>query len=181
MYCPDPHFLSDAREHFVQRTWEMYLACALLDAGFALERPPPKGPDILTTVDGTKLWIEAVAPTAGEGPDAVPAPEKRGRMVGRVWSGSPLSDESLILRCASALTYKLAKWQEYVSEGTVAPTDRLAIAVGLGDIDEVFLSDTGIPMILKALFPIGPYYKTFPIGASGYRTAGAGTSTATRS
>jgi hypothetical protein len=39
-YCPDPHFLSDAREHFVQRTWEMYLACALLDAGFGLEKSP---------------------------------------------------------------------------------------------------------------------------------------------
>src|SRR5690242_5810593 len=47
-YCPDTHFLSDARVHFVQRTWEMYLACALMDAGFGLERPPPKGPDILT-------------------------------------------------------------------------------------------------------------------------------------
>ncbi len=103
-YCPDAHFLSDARKHFVQRTWEMYLACALMDVGFELSRPPPKGPDILTTLDGSRLWIEAVAPTAGDGPDAVPGREKRGRMVGRVWSGSPPSDESLILRCASALT-----------------------------------------------------------------------------
>jgi hypothetical protein len=163
-YCPDSHFLTDARKHFVQRTWEMYFACALLDAGFELERPPPKGPDILTTVDGSKLWIEAVAPTVGEGPDAVPGREKRGRMVGRVWSGSPPSDESLILRCASALTYKLTKWQEYVSQGAVAHTDRFAIAISLGDIDEAFLSDTGAPVIMKALFPIGPYYMAFPVG-----------------
>lgn len=163
-YCPDPHFLSDAREHFVQRTWEMYLACALLDVGFCLEKPPPKGPDILTTVDGARLWIEAVAPTPGDGPDAVPGREKRGHMVGRIWSGSPPSDESLILRCASALTYKLTKWQEYVSGGVVAPTDRLAIAICLGDIDEAFLSETGVPVILKALFPIGPYYMSFAVG-----------------
>jgi hypothetical protein len=63
-----------------------------------------------------------------------------------------------------ALTYKLKKWQQYVLEGVVTSTDRLAIAVSLGDIDEAFLSDTGVPLILKALFPIGPYYMSFPVG-----------------
>ena len=35
-YCPDLHFLSDARSHFAQRTWELYLASVLLDAGITL-------------------------------------------------------------------------------------------------------------------------------------------------
>src|SRR4051812_43437742 len=42
-YCPDTHYLTDARAHFVARTWEMYLACAMLDAGLKLARPPAKG------------------------------------------------------------------------------------------------------------------------------------------
>ena len=109
----------------------------------------------------------------GPGPDAVPGRGKRGRMVGRVWSGSPPSDESLILRCASTLTYKLTKRQEYVSQGAVAPTDRFAIAISLGDIDEAFLSDTGVPVIMKALFPIGPYCLAFPVGRPDVEPQGA--------
>ena len=34
----DPHFREDARTHFLQRFWEMYLAVALLEHGFDLQR-----------------------------------------------------------------------------------------------------------------------------------------------
>lgn len=113
-YCPDAHFLSDARSHFVARTWEMYIACTLLDAGFKLDRPPETGPDIATWVDGRRLWIEAVAPASGAGADAVPGRDGRGSKQGNVWLGHMPSEDSLILRCASVLVTKRTKLAEYV-------------------------------------------------------------------
>src|SRR5689334_10605510 len=74
-YCADDlsHFVSDARASFNQRTWELRLACTMLDKGFELRKPPKDGPDICAIADGKPLWIEATAPRPGTGPDAPPA------------------------------------------------------------------------------------------------------------
>lgn len=72
-YCPDRHFLMEARRAFHARTWEMYLAVTLLQHGFELERAPPAGPDILFTLGGRRVWVEAVTAERGTGPDAVEA------------------------------------------------------------------------------------------------------------
>ena len=77
-YCPDEHFLMDARTHFVAHTWEMYLATALLKGGVRLRKPPRKGPDILIDVAPRRIWIEAIAMEPGDGDDAVPGRDRRG-------------------------------------------------------------------------------------------------------
>ena len=41
----DPHFREDARHHFLQRFWEMYLAVTLLEQGFDLHRHGNEGPE----------------------------------------------------------------------------------------------------------------------------------------
>jgi hypothetical protein len=38
-----------------------------------------------------------------------------------------------------------------VLQRVVGPTDRFAVALSLGDIDEAFLSDTGVPVINKGI------------------------------
>src|SRR5438477_10957110 len=46
-YCPDANFLTEARSHFVERTWEMRLACVFLERGFPLlVRSGIAGPDL---------------------------------------------------------------------------------------------------------------------------------------
>lgn len=166
-YCPDAHFLSDARCNFFERWWEMYVACTLLDAGFKLERPPPKGPDILTRVNGTRLWIEAVAPGAGKGADAVPDRDRRGSRRASGWIGHAPSQESLILRCASVLVTKRAKLAEYVAERIVAPEDAVVIAVTLGGVRDAIVSSPELPIMVKAVFGRGKFFVAVSVDGSG--------------
>lgn len=166
-YCPDKHFRSHARVNFIARTWELYIGCTLLEAGFKLERPPAKGPDIATWVNGTRLWIEAVAPDSGSGADAVPGRDRRGRQQGSIWHGHPPREESLILRCTSALSTKRSKLAEYTSAGIVAPGDALVIALTLGGIPDSDVSSPDLPLIIKALFGIGRFFVAVSVDGSG--------------
>src|SRR5262245_28428217 len=67
----DRHFREDARDHFLQRFWEMYLGVTLLDRGFDLQRHGDEGPEFYAVVAGRRMWFEAMAPGPGEGPDRV--------------------------------------------------------------------------------------------------------------
>jgi len=73
VYAPyaDRHFREDARKHFLQRYWEMYLAVALKDAGFTPVKLTDKGPEFFIEIDGRRVWVEAIAPGGGQGPDKV--------------------------------------------------------------------------------------------------------------
>ena len=51
----DPHFREDARHQFLQRFWEMYLACALLERGFNLERVGHEGPEFFFLCEGRRV------------------------------------------------------------------------------------------------------------------------------
>jgi hypothetical protein len=148
-FCPDTHFLEDARAHFVSRSWEMYLAIALLRNGFGLQKPPPTGPDLLTTIEHTRMWVEAVAGLEGEGPDRVPNRDARGDRKGSMWQGHPPSDEVLILRCAAALSAKLAKLQAYQAAGVVDRTDACIVAVTLGGILDADVASPELPIGVK--------------------------------
>jgi hypothetical protein len=66
----DRHFLLESRKNFKQRIWEMYLTCSLIAKGFSITSDD-KGPDIRILKEGVVIWIEAVAPKAGTGNDAV--------------------------------------------------------------------------------------------------------------
>lgn len=166
-YCPDAHFLTDARCNFVARTWEMYIACTLLDAGFKLDRAPASGPDIATWVNGRRLWIEAVAPDSGAGADAVPGRDRRGSKQGDIWMGHAPREENLILRCTTGLVTKRAKLAEYAAAGIVAPDDPLVIAVTLGGVEDSDITSPDLPIIVKALFGIGEFYAAVSIDGSG--------------
>jgi hypothetical protein len=52
----DDEFRVEAKA-FVERVWEMRLACTLLEHGYPLEKPPPEGaPDVLCPLDEGRVW-----------------------------------------------------------------------------------------------------------------------------
>jgi hypothetical protein len=166
-YCPDPHFLSDAAAHFTQRTWEMYLACLMLDKGFPLIRPPSDGPDICIDLK-PRIWIEAIAVGAGNGPDYVRGPRERivvapdpacaADEFSSTWARDVPSEESVILRCTSAMAAKNESRAADIAKGVVKEEDAYIVAVSLAEIDDAFFHfsyDFDWPVLLQALFGIG--------------------------
>ncbi len=69
----DWQFLDRFPFEFHQRWFEMYTAAALKRAGLELQGADA-GPDIQTSIDGQRVWVECVCPTGGDSgrPDSVP-------------------------------------------------------------------------------------------------------------
>ena len=65
----DAGFVDLIAANFRQRFWEMYLASALNSLGNELESAD-EGPDLKITNLKKTTWVEAIAPTAGAGPEA---------------------------------------------------------------------------------------------------------------
>src|SRR5208282_1945429 len=80
IYAPyaDKHFLSDATLHFQQRFWEMYLGCTFLAHNFVINRGGDKGPEFFLSRMSQNIWVEAIAPGPGDGPDAYALPRQQG-------------------------------------------------------------------------------------------------------
>lgn len=147
----DSDLRHDARRDFHQRWWELYLAYALLSNGITLlsrqHRPLiKKGPDLFATVEGKKIWIEAVTASAGSGPDAVPE-----RVPGVV---AEVPDDQIKLRLQSALSSKLRKYHQYRSKGWISEGEGYVVAVNAGRIPRAGLERT-VPRIVACVFPIG--------------------------
>jgi hypothetical protein len=160
-YCPDRNFLTEARKHFIQRTWEMHLACVLMDHGAALRRAAPTGPDIRIDSD-PPIWIEAIAVTAGEKIDRVRSREERRYKESpahpMAWAGYLPSENGMILRFTSALSEKRRKFAGYRQLGIVGENDVCIVAISFAAIDDAFylIDYPPIPIFIKALFEIGP-------------------------
>jgi hypothetical protein len=175
-YCADRHFVSEARHHFVSRTWEMYVASVLLRSEFSLQRPGPNEPDV-AIVRGAEptIWIECVAPGCGNGPDAVRDREHRGVWQDgthpgiRWWDGRIPTDESLILRCNGALREKATKWKTWRTSTSANDKSPFVIAISLAAVPDSDMTEPPLPIIVKALFALGPQvaYRHVSIGDNG--------------
>ena len=174
-YCPDAHFEREIREQFHQRAWEAYLACLLLDGGHELRKTRSKGPDLC--IEGeTPAWIEAIAVEPGVSDDKVKNQEERRdtntSQIEGVWTGELLSEQSLILRCTSAMALKSQKFKEYKSQGIVGCNDICLVAISLGKLEGVslFFSTRPESIFLKAFFGIGEEYVAYtPHSGGGIR------------
>jgi hypothetical protein len=150
--CADDDFLVQIKENFHSRFWEMYLTCALRhhrdSRGYTIACPKP-GPDLLMEHNSQRIWIEAVAVTAGEPgkPDSLVAPPKD--------SAYQVPDEKIILRYASAIDEKFRKYLHYREKGPVAQDDSYVVAINSADQPWAW-ADPEIPRILKAVFSLGP-------------------------
>jgi len=148
VYAPyaDRHFREDARKHFLQRYWEMYLAVALKDAGFTPVKLTDKGPEFFIEIDGRRVWVEAIAPGGGQGPDKV--------------SEFPLEEafnvptEQVLLRYTSALAEKHAKYRRDVEKGIVGPSDGYVLAINCREIPHARFGSV-IPYVVQAFLPFG--------------------------
>ncbi len=130
----------------------MYLACVLLDQQrFELQlKTREKGPDICLKAKDTKVWIEAVAPSGGDGPDAVVQPKLE---VGQIqWFTPP--EEKIILRYLNAIFTKHSRYNTYCEDGIVKKGEPYIIAVN-GRRVPYSKADDDIPYIIKAILPFG--------------------------
>lgn len=144
----DPHFLHEIRIQFHQRFWEMYLTVTFLDRGYKLHRLKGGGPEFGIDIEGKRYWFDAIAPTGGEGADAVPRLEY-GRPV-----ASRVPQEQIILRIIGALAAKRAKWQKDLVAGRVKDRDGFIVAMNDRSIRWAFLG-AEMPYVAKGLYGFG--------------------------
>jgi hypothetical protein len=148
----DPHFRQDARNHFLERFWEMYLAVALCERGFQLKPAGGKGPEFYFMHQGREVWVEAVAPGPGEGDDRVP-----GHSYGKFEDGLKVestAEEKILLRFTNALDSKKRKYCIDLEKGIIAPDDLYIIAINSRGIPEGWDVDI-MPYFVKAFLGLG--------------------------
>lgn len=155
----DDHFKEEISRQFHRRFWEMYLACVLMDHDHKLlpgkdknKKKNGKGPDICIEDGNCRIWIEAIAPGRGEGPDAVPLP--------KLGLADYVPDEKIILRLRSAIEDKSKKYAGYIEDGILAQNESCVIAVN-GWLVPSSSADFRAPFIFQAVLPIGPPYISF--------------------
>lgn len=145
----DDQFLAEVPRRFHARYWEMYLGVTIMDCGYEIVAPKP-GPDLGITVDGHRVWFEAVTATAGaeENPEQVP-----GFVFGHM---QQVPNEQMILRYLSAISEKVLRQRpRWIEGGHVNAHDCLIVALNPKLIDhEIF--DTIPPRIVQVAYPVGP-------------------------
>ena len=142
----DPHFREDARNHFLERFWEMYLAVTLRERGFQLTRIGDKGPEFYFLHNGRKVWVEAVAPRPGEGKDRVPD-----YPYGQVYT---VPTEKILLRFTNALDEKRNKYIKALKDKIIEPIDIYLLAINSRSIPHAPFGNT-MPFFVQAFLPFG--------------------------
>ena len=146
-FCPfaDSKFDQDFRDDLIPRFWEMYLGTMFIQEKKKLQKVGDCGPDILIIEPGgNKIWVEAIAPAQGEGPDKVP------NMEGSGW----IPEEKVILRIRSAIEEKYQKYLFYLERGYILDTEPYVIAINSFKIEYAH-KDSDPSYIIQAVFPIG--------------------------
>lgn len=148
----DSNFRDEIACAFHQRYWEMYLGFGLLEAGLQLESNRTAGPDFKAVGHEGVVWIEATAPEAGTGADAVPE-----MVYGQM---QKVPDDRIILRLRGAIEEKYRKYHQYLESGQVSERDPYVIAIN-GRAVPHMESEGHPPKIVKTLYPIGSAFVSF--------------------
>jgi hypothetical protein len=155
-HLADPHSREDARNHFLQRFWEMYLAVTLLERDFDLKRHGNEGPEFYAVVENKRLWFEAVAPEPGGGPDQVPPLQHDGQF-------HKIPVDRILLRFTNALDNKRKRYFSALRKGIISEDDQYVLAINSRGIRQHALYEGDIPLFLKAFLPIGPLMVPFNV------------------
>lgn len=146
----DPNFIEDAKAHFYERTWELYLWHVFTHYGCHPQKVGAKGPDFYITLRGRKFFVEAIAPGPGEGLDAVPPLMIGGGIAHEV------PEEKILLRITHGLREKALKYSRDLSNGIIGADDGYLIAFD-GWLSSGYRSgDDSMPWLIKATVGIGP-------------------------
>jgi len=146
-HLSDQHFLSDAKSHFVERLWEMYLAKALSNSNHKISSGGSTGPDFKINFHSTTFWVEATAPGSGSGNDAVPD-----LAINQV---NDVPEEQIMLRLSNSITNKVAKWRQWYPKIKRTGNNVFVIAINTCKIESIQF-DYEPPFIVKVLYSIGP-------------------------
>lgn len=161
----DANFRSGFARDPEGRFWEMYIGCALLEAGKDLlprsKRPRTGGqPDLCILENDRRVWIEAIAPDEGdgsEGPISLPGGYKR------MFRGSPV--RQIHLRISSALWKKTQRIQSYRQEGAISENDVSIVAIGAGKFG-IYAGGLRLPLPVSTVFPIGDEFVRIDLGSN---------------
>ena len=126
----------------------MYLAVTFLKCGYVLSKHRDGGHDFGIDIDGKRYWFEAIAPTEGAGPDAVP------QLGNDKLVASDAPENQIILRITGALETKRAQWAKNLKNGRVSKHDGYIVSINDRSIrDAPFGSH--MPYVVKALYGLG--------------------------
>lgn len=145
-HLADAHFREDARNHFLQRFWEMYLAVTLLERGFNVKKHGDEGPEYYADTTTGRIWFEAIAPGPGTGADQVP------QLVSGTMSRVPT--EEILLRFTHALAEKRKKYTAARHNGIISANDSYVLAINSRGIRHAPYGNT-MPYYVQALLGIG--------------------------
>ncbi len=148
----DPNFCVEFALRMHERWFEMYLTVALLRAGFDVQCPKP-GPDVLLTIDGRRVWIEATCATGGAPgrPDSVPVPPAP-------TPGGPVlvtdrPTDPMTLRIRNSLHAKEQVFQIYIDNGIVQADDVTVVAINVFLIPQAWVDMDDL--MRRALYGLG--------------------------
>lgn len=143
----DPDVLAELPNQFHQRFWEIYLAASLVEAGLHLEQSSGRhGPDICIKVAQSRVWVEAVTASSGQGNDAVQKAE-----LGVV---RDVPDDQIKLRLLNAFAEKSRKYKKYIEKNWVSAKEPYIIAISAAQVPSASL-EREIPRIVRSLLPFG--------------------------
>lgn len=143
----DVHFREDAKNHFLERFWEMYVAVTFMERGL---KPVPvggEGPEFYFEILHRRIFVEAVAPGPGTGLDQVPGPQYG------VATKTPT--EKILLRFTHALVEKRKKYLEALRKNIVRCDDGYLLAINSRGIHHGAGGNT-MPYFVQAFLPFGP-------------------------
>jgi hypothetical protein len=145
----DPDTLARATESMPAVFWELYLAYVLKRAGISLQpqartRKNQKGPDLFA--DNPEVWIEAVVPELGRGPDAMEHPP-----MGIAYDVPVVP---FILRLRNAFGEKAKIMAGYLQAGLITSGQATVIAIS-GALLPTAIGEGPVPRILQAILGVG--------------------------
>ncbi len=145
----DPDALQRATQSMPMVFWELYLAYTLNTSGISLQpqartKQNQKGPDLFAA--NPDVWIEAIMPGLGTGPDAMEYPP--------VSAAYDTPVGSFILRLRGALWTKARVTTEYMKAGLIQTGQATVIAIS-GAMLPTAIGESPVPRILKALLGVG--------------------------
>lgn len=148
-YAPyaDRHFLSQIKNNFHQRSWEMYIGNVLLKNGLVIQSQN-EGPDFV--IDSI-AYIECVAPTKGDPIKNDSVPEMFVATKSEEICVQEVPVDKIILRITQAIKDKaLVQYESWKSKKWFDSRKPFIIAINTGDLG--YGEDPSMPNVLKALF-----------------------------
>ncbi len=144
----DRHFLTDVKQQFHQRTWEMYVGNIFLKNNLQIASDE-KGPDFLVNSGGKSIYVECIAPNTGDKDSPYSVPElKVGHEIACV---QDVPFDKMILRITQAINEKRQKYLTWRGKDWFKDVIPYVIAINSGAFrfPQNYL---GIPLVIKALF-----------------------------